>query len=367
MQKSTFRLFLILLVVLTIAFVAKANPAEYLNNPTFTGDITGWTVVYDVQGAGSIAYDGTYYHGGTAGSLKGVTGVAKGSVMQGYAWQSIGTEINLDDVVKLSLQWSKRSVVSTASGINILKAEITRPSLPDDWVEIWRCDESLPLVDGATAWTGPSELDVSDFFDETGSYKFRWYFDLKSGNNNSAQAIAWFDTTSLDVSAGVSLTCDFSTTTASFGELTTSVVSTAYGSTTINVISADTVFIKVQDDGDGVDPGLWKSSATTDLIGSANEASGNTATLEAGTEGYGMQATSTNEGSGAEFTIAVRYDYASTTNTVGGFEITDVTMASTTGAVTNRRVIMYYKAAINASNVMGSYSDTITYTCSMSE
>ncbi|TKJ18853.1 MAG: hypothetical protein CEE43_17145 [Promethearchaeota archaeon Loki_b32] len=158
------------------------------------------------------------------------------------------------------------------------------------------------------------------------------------------------------------ITCDFSTTTASFGELTTAAVSTAFGSTTINVNSSDVAVVKVQDDGDTTDPGLYNSAGATDLIGSADAASGNTATLAAETEGYGMQATSTDFGTA--MTIAVRYDNASTTNDVGGFEITDLNMASSTGSVTNARVIMYYKAAVSDSNLAGSYSDIITYTCS---
>ncbi|MCP6718037.1 MAG: hypothetical protein KJI70_00615 [Patescibacteria group bacterium] len=169
------------------------------------------------------------------------------------------------------------------------------------------------------------------------------------------------------VTEAPSLTCNFSTTTASFGTLTSSAVLTAYGSTTIDITSGGTVFVKVQDDGDTGNPGLYKSSATTDLIGSADSASGNTASLIAGIEGYGLQATSTDYGSGAVMTIAARYDNASTTNDVGGFEITDVTMASSTAAVTNRRIILYYKAASSVSNVVGSYADVITYTCSVSE
>ncbi len=171
----------------------------------------------------------------------------------------------------------------------------------------------------------------------------------------------------VDITVVSALTCNFSTTTASFGTLTSSAVSTAYGSTTIDVTSAGTVFIKVQDSGGAGSPGLYKSSATTDLIGSANAASDNTDTLIVGTEGYGLQATSTDFGSGAAITIATRYDNASTTNDIGGFELTDVTMASSTAAVTNRRVILYYKAAASALNVMGSYSDSITYTCTTSE
>ena len=77
-----------------------------------------------------------------------------------------------------------------------------------------------------------------------------------------------------------------------------------------------------------------------------------------------MKATTNGEGSGEVMTIAARYDYASTTSDVGGFEISNVNMASSTDAVTGRRVIIYLQAAIDASNLPGAYVDTITYTCS---
>lgn len=157
--------------------------------------------------------------------------------------------------------------------------------------------------------------------------------------------------------------CNFSTNTASFGELTTSDVTTAYGSTTIDITSNAVAVIKVKDVGSTTDPGLWYS-AEEDIIGSADSAFADTASLEAGTEGYGLQATTTGAGAGEVMTIAPRYDYASTTADVGGFEISNVNMASSTDAVTSRRVIIYLQAAISASNLPGAYVDTITYTCS---
>ena len=187
----------IVLLVLALSF-GTVSASEYLTNPSFTGGVTGWTLAYDAQGTGSIAYDSAYYQD-TAGSAKGTSGVGKKIVMQGYYWQEIGTDIDSGDTVTLSLQWSKESITSTASGVNIIKVQIALPSTPNTWVDIWS-DVTIPTAGaGATAWTGPNQIDASGNFTETGTYKFRIYYDLKSGNNNAAEARAWFDSVSLDV------------------------------------------------------------------------------------------------------------------------------------------------------------------------
>ncbi len=192
------------------------------------------------------------------------------------------------------------------------------------------------------------------------STSYMYIFDFGQAQNEDSSKIGINVTPS-------SLTCNFSTTTASFGTLTTNAVTTAYGSTTIDITSPTTVFVKLYDTGGGGGASLYYSGG--DNIGSADFTYADTATLEAGTEGYGMQATTTGAGSGAVITILNRYDNASTTNDVGALELVgaEVTMASSTAAVTNRRIIMYYKAAINASHEIGSYLDTLTYTCSTSQ
>ncbi len=169
----------------------------------------------------------------------------------------------------------------------------------------------------------------------------------------------------VNVSATIAggIDCNYSTNTASFGELTTGLVTTAFGSTTIDITSNDVAVVKVQDTGSTTDPGLWYASEK-DIIGSADSVGADTATLEAGTEGYGLQATTTDAGSGEVMTIAPRYDYASTTSNVGGFEISNINMASSTDAVAGRRIIIYLQAAISPSNLPGAYVDIITYTCS---
>ena len=199
MERPSIYIYLILGVILSVTFVGNAKPDDVLTNGDFDGGITSWT---SSAAGGTVGYDSSYYGTGDPdgeGSLKGETNVGAKVVLTGDATQTITTyNINSDDTVELSLKWSKRMVVSTAAAGNTIIAQIAKPSAPTTWVDIWT-DISFPSANGPTAWTGPISQDVSSYFTETGQYKFRLYFNLTSGNNASAQALAWIDSASLDV------------------------------------------------------------------------------------------------------------------------------------------------------------------------
>jgi hypothetical protein len=110
----------------------------------------------------------------------------------------------------------------------------------------------------------------------------------------------------------------------------------------------------VKDQGSGSNPGLWNATSSY-LIASAST------TLAAGTEGYGLQATSTVTGSGA--TLSFNPTYNKIGNNVGGLLRTNVTLASTNATSSNREAVVTHKAAIAATTPAGTYNDTITYEC----
>ncbi len=112
----------------------------------------------------------------------------------------------------------------------------------------------------------------------------------------------------------------------------------------------------MQDAGNGVSPGLYAPGATsTPIILSS------TATLSAGTEGYGIQAATSSNGTGA--LLSVSPTYLKTGNNVGGLSLTSTPLASSTAPVASKEVIITHKAAISGLTKAGSYSDTITYSC----
>lgn len=172
-------------------------------------------------------------------------------------------------------------------------------------------------------------------------------------------------TSAVTVSASITavISCATNVNSTAFGTLTDASVVTASSnasSTMSCVNSATGCALYVKDAGNGTNGGLATSSPAY-LIPSPNAAFNATSTLAAGTEGYGVNATTTATGSGATLTIAARY--LQTGNTVGGFVLTNQTLASTNATSSNREAVVTHKAAISASTQAGSYVDTITYEC----
>jgi hypothetical protein len=160
-------------------------------------------------------------------------------------------------------------------------------------------------------------------------------------------------------SAAATISCSTDISSTAFGALTTASVFTASpnASTTMScsgTSSGCTLYVK--DAGSGSSPGLYKSAAPTYLITSADATP-----LSAGAEGYGIQATSTAAGSGGALSFNSKYN--KTGNDVGGLTLTDTTLASSTVDVSGREAVVTHKAAISATTLSGSYTDTITYSC----
>ncbi|UZE92894.1 MAG: hypothetical protein IB617_01905 [Candidatus Nealsonbacteria bacterium] len=202
--QNNLRNFLVILIIFSLAISwifltpdinVQANPAEYLNNPSFDGGTTGWTLT-------TTAYDDTYYQD-TAGSIE-TSCVERNCKSTGDAEQTIGTDINSTDTVLLSLYWSKRSVVLDCKANNI-RVEIEKPTTPGVWDVIWS-DITIPAFNGATEWTPVSSEDVSSYFTDTGTYNIRFYADVRGGVLASNECLAWFDNTSLDVTAAANET-----------------------------------------------------------------------------------------------------------------------------------------------------------------
>jgi hypothetical protein len=148
------------------------------------------------------------------------------------------------------------------------------------------------------------------------------------------------------------VTCILSSTSTSFSALSPSAVSTSSPDITITITSSGGFQINVRDAGDGTSPGLYKSTSPTYLIQSQD------ATLSAGTDGYGIQATTTNS------SISINVKYNKSGNDVGGFSLTDIVLATSSVAVSSSTISIRHKASVSVLAPTGDYQDTITYTCS---
>lgn len=169
--------------------IYKARATNYLANPSFTGSAGSWTLSDSV-------YDPSRYQD-SAGSLRTETVAGRNNAITGGSSQTLNTNIGSSDIVQLSLYWSKQCV-SVTCAMNTISVDIAEPSAPNTWITIWS-DASKPNAGNATGWTGPSSLDVSSYFTETGEYKIKLSADLKNGNDKSAQALAWLDNINLNV------------------------------------------------------------------------------------------------------------------------------------------------------------------------
>jgi hypothetical protein len=169
-------------------------------------------------------------------------------------------------------------------------------------------------------------------------------------------------TVTVTASVTTSVTCSLSTTTTAFGTIDPSAVYTSSPNvtTTVSCNPAAGCQVKVKDQGNGTNGGLYNSAANY-LIPSPAAGFPATATLVAGTEGYGIQATTTTAGSGV--TLSLNSIYNQTGNTVGRLSTTSVILASSSQPVANREVVVTHKAAISGLTPAGTYQDTITYDC----
>jgi hypothetical protein len=154
---------------------------------------------------------------------------------------------------------------------------------------------------------------------------------------------------SVTVSATVTQTvsCNTNITSTSFGALSSASVSTASPNATTTVATNDPLGLTllISDSNHGL--------ATTSPAYTIPSVS---ATLAAGTEGYGIQATSS-----AGITVSATYN--KTGNDVGALTTSTQTLASSSGVVSSATVTVTHLAAISASTPAGSYSDSITYSC----
>ncbi|GMX58425.1 MAG: hypothetical protein MCSN_0790 [Candidatus Microsyncoccus archaeolyticus] len=167
--------------------IQKTYATNYLSNPSFTSGTTNWTL-------STMTYNSSYYQD-SAGSVELQTAAGRNNTATGYARQTISTNIEAGSTVNLSLYWSKQCVAVNCT-TNTVQVDIIKPS--SSQVTIWS-DATIPSYGSPTSWTGPSNLNVSSYFDETGQYQIQVYASLRNGNNKSAQSLAWFDNLNLDV------------------------------------------------------------------------------------------------------------------------------------------------------------------------
>jgi hypothetical protein len=180
------------------------------------------------------------------------------------------------------------------------------------------------------------------------------------------------DVVGVSASVSTSVTCASDPATSTFPTLTTTAVatSTPNATTTLSCNYAAGCTLRIYDEGTGVNPALASSTQkTTIYIGSANNSFGDTNTLVAGTEGYGIKGATTSAGTGQELRMQNprynQYNLGVGNYAVGGLERTgsQQQIASSTIPISGRELIVTHLAAIDGLTEAGTYEDQNFYTC----
>ena len=317
------------------------------NNSTISGDVTIATGTLELAGTTNINVTGNWSNTGTFTANQGkvtFNGAGAQSISGANTWYGLavtGTTsrtVSFESGVTQTIA-ANGSLTFTGAANNLLSLAPITPTTP------WKLAVSTTGVTQNISYTTPSYSDAS------GSASFNQEINATGvgnvdGDNNTNWAF------------GGTVSCSVNQSATSFGVLDIESVNTsdvsAYAVMTCASAGGCTLF--VQGDGNGSDPGLYAASATgTPIILSS------TATLSAGTEGYGIQAATTTAGSGATLTLSSIYFKSG--NAVGGLTTAATAIASSTSPVTDREVVVTHKAAISGNTLPGSYSDTITYSC----
>ncbi|MBI4084973.1 MAG: hypothetical protein HY432_00490 [Candidatus Liptonbacteria bacterium] len=287
----------------------------------------------------------------------------------------------------IGVVFAKLSTTSTIP--NGIIAMFDNSSLPDNWNSVSTSGSAFAgnLIVGTSSFTGASFGSAT--FSDSGTFIYTsgipdttetWRTGTVVNLNNQththevAYTYSVASTSSLPVYRDVilgkftapaeTISCAASTLAVDFGTIDSNAIYTASpnASTSMSCNGGLGCTLYVNDNGSSTTGGgLYSSTTINYLIKSPNAAFNATATLAAGTDGFGIQATTTTAGSGGTLTVAVRY--LQNGNTVGGLTTTTLDIASSTAAATDREVVITHKAAVGQFAIAGTYADTITYSC----
>ncbi|MBN1383325.1 MAG: hypothetical protein JW983_00390, partial [Elusimicrobia bacterium] len=178
---------------------APCYSVDVITNGSLDTDNTGWSHT-DTLETNTVSSDATDYtvespaHN-SPNSMKITSVLGKGVAAGWYDYQSVGT-ISSADTVKLGLWWRKLSGVSAANDKADIYVTIKKPD--ESTTDIWS-DTSLPAGAGTPIYGNVSNLDVSSYFDQNGTYEIRLRADVTTGNGTGAYIEINWDDVVLDV------------------------------------------------------------------------------------------------------------------------------------------------------------------------
>jgi len=168
---------------------------------------------------------------------------------------------------------------------------------------------------------------------------------------NFAVAIAADDQGIINAVVDGMINLTITPTTTSLGAMRDNAVASATPFTITSGTNSPLGYVlTVKGNGNGSNPGLYKSLSPTKLIASS------TATLSAGTEGYGIQASSASSG------LVIDTVYDKSGNNVGGLSLSNQRLAyRTTSNSAADSIDVVPKAAVSFYTAAGNYQDILTF------
>jgi hypothetical protein len=310
---------------------ATAMPAPPGGTYIVTSTITGWT--------------GTNTHAGSDPTSATVTiDNQSPSDVTGASGTAGNTQV--------TLSWTNPSD-SDLNGILVLRSTSTVVATPTEGVA-YTTSTTIGASVVACVVSAPDSSCVDTGLTNGTSYYYK-IFTYDNYENYSTPGVV--PTGSPFTPQAATVSCDVSATSTSFGNIDANSIYIASPNVTVSSTCSYSLgcTIQINDAGNGSLAGLYKSTTPTYLISSTST------TLSAGTEGYGIQATTTTAGSGATFSLNPIYNVSG--NSVGGLSLTTITLASTTASYTGRQVVVTHKVSLKNTSYAGNYADTITYSC----
>ncbi|MHB8362918.1 MAG: hypothetical protein ACYDBX_04855, partial [Patescibacteria group bacterium] len=148
----------------------------------------------------------------------------------------------------------------------------------------------------------------------------------------------------LEVGINPFITFSISSNSLNIGSLSPTAVSSVSNSLTLSSNASNGSNISVSD----INAGLYNTADSHKIASS-------TITLSAGSEGYGINASTTYSG------LNIEYPYNGTGNSVGALSTSSSTLCSATTTLNAASIVVNYLASISNTTPSGPYSDTVTF------
>lgn len=189
----TFALLFTMVPTFVLTNPEPAAAADVIANGTFTSNLASWGTTETTNPAnGTVSWSSA--HGGSVEHR--TTGAQRFRLYGASSTQTIGTSITASSTVTLSLWWAKHQIDQSRAARYDIWVDLYKPSGAK--AMIWGKNTVVP-GDDSTSTGNVTNLNVSSYFTETGTYQIRLVSDLETGDSGSPDNQVFWDDVILNV------------------------------------------------------------------------------------------------------------------------------------------------------------------------